>query len=562
MEAFSAASHASQDFLVIAATQAEVISKEIRKASASNVAFLQLLNKNVVAQKNFSDESERGNKALEKMKKNADSVAHSIFGLGKFLMKLGVMGAGIAGLGGLLSAISLKDLAASSVETQRSARGLGMTPGQLTAFNQDFGERYLDQSVLGSIADSQNSFIGRMWLARASGLGMDKVSSQNPGELAGQLAIRAHDWWTKTPEAMRTSENLQSSGFAQSGFSLAMMRQLGNTPLSELQRANSQYQQDQGRFNVNDKNTDSWYEFLRQIKDAGNAIETNLKNKLVALAPDLQHFIEVIGKDAMKLIDSIFTPKNLKAIEDGIDAFANYLGSGQFHQDMKDFASLVGDIAGALRKVYHFLNIGGADNDPAKTLDTAPGGGTAPSTAEALLGKTRHFLNSPSRDKSLEYLAGIEKKNGLEPGTLAGVWKAESGEGSSLLGPMLANGDQAVGDFQFTSAAWKDWGNGGDRFSFKDEADAAGKYVSSLKKKYGGDIRKALAAYNWGPGNLDKDIAKNGSGWESGLPNETKKYLAKIAAALSKQGSGNAKVTINNNTSARVAVQANAAAAQ
>ncbi|WP_175796579.1 transglycosylase SLT domain-containing protein [Burkholderia anthina] len=562
MEDFAKVSDSSKDFLLIAATQSEIISKEIKKASASNIAFLQSLNKNVTAQKQFADESERGNKALEKMKKSADSVAHSIFGIGKFLMKLGVIGTGAAGLGGLLGAISLKDLAASSVDTQRGARGLGMTPGQLTAFRQDLGERYIDEGVLNTVADTQNSFIGQMWLSRASGISMGNIASQDPGMLSGQLALKAHDWWANTPESMRTLENLQSTGLPQAGFSLNAVKQNGMTPRSELERAIRQYKQDQSRFNISDRNTDAWYGFLRQIKDAGNTIETSLKKKLVALAPDLQHFIDVIGKDAMKLIDTVFTPKNLKSIEDGVDAFANYLGSGEFHQNMKDFADLVGDVAGSLRKVYHFLNIGGSDNDPAKTLDTAPGGGTAPSTAEVLLGKTRHFLNSPSREKSLEYLSQIEKKNGLEPGILAAMWKTESNEGSNLLGPMLASGDRAVGDFQFTSDTWKDWGKGGDRFSFVDEAEAAGRYVSSLSKHYGGDVKKALAAYNWGPRHLDNDITKNRAGWESRLPNETTKYLAKIASLLEKQGSGNHKVTISNNTSARVAVQANAAAAQ
>lgn len=575
MDNFSEASRASRDFLLVAATQSEHIAKEIRNASASNNALLAGLLKNTAAQKGFADESERANRSLATMKKNAEGVAHSIFGIGKWLLKLGALGGGLAGLGGLLSGIGLKDLASSAVDTQRNARGLGMKPGQLTAFNQDFGSRYLDPGVLGSIANAQNSFGGRMWLARAAGMGMGQVSSEDPGQLAAQLSMRAHDWWVNTPENMRTSEALQSTGFAQSGFSLSMMRQLGNTPMSELQRAASQYGQDQDRFNVSDKNTDAWYGFLRQIKDAGNTIEKHLTNKLSDLAPDLQKFVDVIGKDAKKLIDEIFTPKNLQAVEDGIDSFVNYLGSDKFKQNMKTFADLVGDVASALGKLGFLIHgAPGTKKSAAEQVpDVNPGldpdevqretrgrvrGYGGISATDKALGYTRHFLNMPSNPEA--YLADLERKNGLPAGVLAGQWGKESSRGKNLVGPVLRNGDQAVGDFQFTSGTWKDWGKGGDRFSFKDESDAAARYMASLQKKYGGDVGKALAAYNWGPGNVDKAVASPGN-WQDKLPSETRNYLNKILGSLAKRQT-NVNVSVTNNTSARVAVQTNAASIQ
>lgn len=47
-------------------------------------------------------------------------------------------------------------------------------------------------------------------------------------------------------------------------------------------------------------------------------------------------------------------------------------------------------------------------------------------------------------------------------------------------------------------------------------------------QKFGGDVRKALAAYNAGAGRVAQEVARLGPAWESGLPNETKKYLAAI----------------------------------
>jgi len=54
----------------------------------------------------------------------------------------------------------------------------------------------------------------------------------------------------------------------------------------------------------------------------------------------------------------------------------------------------------------------------------------------------------------------------------------------------------------------------------------AGQYLKSLFNRFG-DWNKAIAAYNWGEGNLSKAIAKNGDNWFNALPTETQNYVAK-----------------------------------
>lgn len=55
----------------------------------------------------------------------------------------------------------------------------------------------------------------------------------------------------------------------------------------------------------------------------------------------------------------------------------------------------------------------------------------------------------------------------------------------------------------------------------------AGSFLKQLYNQFG-SWEKAIAAYNWGPGNLQKDIAKNGANWKAGLPAETSNYLAQV----------------------------------
>ncbi|KPJ34737.1 transglycosylase [Burkholderia multivorans] len=529
------------------------IDTSMRRSAATAKSLTSGIQSSTEAQRQFNIMAREGLHTMSKMAKEASNVGKAVFDIGKWLLKIGAIGGGIAGLGGILGAISLRDLAHSAVTEQRGARGVGLTPGQYKAFGMDFG-RFLDPSILSHVADAQNSYQGRVWLGLATGLGAQAVANQGPDQLAIRLATRAHDWWTKTPASQRTAENLAAAGFTQSGLTLEDVRRLGNTPMSELQTARAQYSRDQRSLNVSNGTTQAWYEFDRQITIAGRTLETSLTNRLVELAPSLRSFVTTLTKDADQLINDIFTPKNLKSIEDGITSLTAYLGSATFRQDMKDFAGLVGLVVDGIRKAARFLGI-----DTSSTPETSPSGATSKGSSwEQAFGMVRHKLTMPSDPAG--YLADIEKQRGLPAGTLARMWKIESGSGSNLIGPALKNGDQAIGDFQFTSAAWHDWGNGGDRFSFKDEAGAAGRYMQSLMKKYGGDIRKALAAYNWGPGNVDKDIAKNGGQWESNLPAETRKYIAAIAGEVAKRSAVKVQVQVSNNTSARVAVQANAAA--
>lgn len=139
--------------------------------------------------------------------------------------------------------------------------------------------------------------------------------------------------------------------------------------------------------------------------------------------------------------------------------------------------------------------------------------GTVQEAAPAPAGPT-----SPQDERAarLAKLAELEKKYGLPSGILARVWKTESDEGKNMLSPAGAKGH-----FQFTDAAAADYGLK-DPNDFVSSADAAARYYRNMLNKYGGDARSAAAAYNWGPGNLDRyGIGK--------APAETQDYMDKVA---------------------------------
>lgn len=76
--------------------------------------------------------------------------------------------------------------------------------------------------------------------------------------------------------------------------------------------------------------------------------------------------------------------------------------------------------------------------------------------------------------------------------------------------------------------------------------NAGTKYLGQLLAKYDGDVNKALAAYNWGPGNLDKHGIEN-------APKVTRDYIAKVRSG--KTNTVGNREGINRPGSARAAAE-------
>lgn len=88
----------------------------------------------------------------------------------------------------------------------------------------------------------------------------------------------------------------------------------------------------------------------------------------------------------------------------------------------------------------------------------------------------------------------------------------------------------AQGLMQFMPATWKEYGKG-NPFDPAASLDAGTRYMKALYAQFK-DMRLALAAYNAGPGNVNKAISRAGNrNWsevEPFLPKETRNYVPKI----------------------------------
>jgi hypothetical protein len=125
--------------------------------------------------------------------------------------------------------------------------------------------------------------------------------------------------------------------------------------------------------------------------------------------------------------------------------------------------------------------------------------------------------------KPLKFPSGAPSENSLD--LLDAVKWAETGSN-----PNQTSGAGAQGPYQLMPSVQKDYGVT-NPFDEKQSRWAAGAYLNALGVKYGFDLRAELAAYNWGPGNLDKDIAANGYNWERYIPSKTEAYINKVIGA-------------------------------
>lgn len=69
-----------------------------------------------------------------------------------------------------------------------------------------------------------------------------------------------------------------------------------------------------------------------------------------------------------------------------------------------------------------------------------------------------------------------------------------------------------------------------------DDVRVGREYLSKMQDIYGGDLAKMWAAYNAGPGAVDKAVKAGGDKWLSRMPAETRDYVAKNLAQVGGEG--------------------------
>lgn len=142
---------------------------------------------------------------------------------------------------------------------------------------------------------------------------------------------------------------------------------------------------------------------------------------------------------------------------------------------------------------------------------------------------SKRWNNPPAALASI--FKAAEALNGLPAGLLTRVGYQESRWRDDIITGRTKSAAGAVGVMQIIPK----WHPEVDPLNPSQAIPYAGKYLSALAKQFGNDWQKAVAAYNWGPGNLAKHITAStraGTHWKVGMPKETTNYVADVFGDL------------------------------
>jgi soluble lytic murein transglycosylase-like protein len=117
------------------------------------------------------------------------------------------------------------------------------------------------------------------------------------------------------------------------------------------------------------------------------------------------------------------------------------------------------------------------------------------------------------------YFRQLEQQRNLPPGLLDAVWSTESSRGRNMQSPAGAQGH-----FQFMPATAQQYGVT-NPYDLKQSARGAADMYADLLKQSGGNLPQALASYNWGSGNVQRQGMGN-------MPAETRGYIQKVTAQM------------------------------
>lgn len=120
-----------------------------------------------------------------------------------------------------------------------------------------------------------------------------------------------------------------------------------------------------------------------------------------------------------------------------------------------------------------------------------------------------------TNESSLEsIIVRASKRYGIEVGLIKAVIKAESNFNAHAVSHAGAQGLM-----QLMPSTAKGLGVT-NSFDAEQNVMAGTRFLKDMLNRYGGDVDSALAAYNWGPGNVDRH--------GESLPRETREYLTKV----------------------------------
>lgn len=292
------------------------------------------------------------------MARDTASVARNLISATTSLLKwAGLTGVftGLIGAGGLFG---IERLAQSAGGYRREGFGIGATPGELRAFETQYG-KYVDPTSFLTNINAVTSDLSKQW-----GLGGEAAAMARQGKDSAQIAV---DLIPKMVDQFIAWGGLQGRGAqAMAGLGLDRFGSLQDferlaRSRGELGASAAAYRHDVEVFGTSDRVSKAWQDFTIKLEEAGQKIETTFITGLAPLAPNLGKLSEAVSDALKKFLDNPNLGKDIDAFADGIGKAAKFIGSEEFDKDVKSFADNVAALAESIVRALRWL---GAIPDP------------------------------------------------------------------------------------------------------------------------------------------------------------------------------------------------------
>jgi soluble lytic murein transglycosylase-like protein len=227
------------------------------------------------------------------------------------------------------------------------------------------------------------------------------------------------------------------------------------------------------------------------------------------------------GAVLLALLAAPLWAQSAPTVEDGLARQRN--SAAAMEESLQKQRAAIGKQTGTADTGSFFLlpraaGLGGVTGGATMSAPAAPAPSPAPSPAPTELPIAPECDPLPTSE--VESLVGeTAERDGLSADLLRSLMKQESG-----FRPCAVSSKGAMGLMQLMPATAEQFGLK-DPFDAASNADAGARFLKQLLGRYGGDLPKALGAYNAGPSKVDA------AGSVPAIP-ETMEYVRQILAAL------------------------------
>ncbi len=316
---------------------------ELKKVAAANAeiqqqnsSLLEGAHKAAKGQEKVTKEVNRSTDGMKKLAHASKVVGLNIFNVTKWMLKWGTLGGGLAGIAG---GVGLDDLANSALSRNRAARGIGMTPGQQAAFQTYFGQFGATQGVESGIANARND-VSKRWIFSGLGITSQDLATKSNFALAIEAERRAQQIVKAAPRG--EWENIaQARGLTQAGFTMEQLRVLRHTSAASLNRAAAGAAGSVNALGFTPGVAREWTQFSIALRRAGVEIESSLITGLHRLTPELSAVSRDLSHWIAAFVKGPEMGKIITDAENGLKVFANFLGSPQFGKDLNKFENAI-----------------------------------------------------------------------------------------------------------------------------------------------------------------------------------------------------------------------------